>query len=87
VSKASCLECHSTPDKAPPEMIKKYGNANGFGWKLDEIIGAQVVSVPMKVPIEMANIASGSLTRWLIGAFFGIALVGNAGAVWLIRRP
>ena len=41
----------------------------------------------MKVPIEMADKAAGSLTNWLIGAFVGIALVGNAGAVWLLRRP
>ena len=86
VTKPTCLECHSTPDKAPPEMIKKYGSANGFGWKLDEIIGAQVVSVPMKVPVEMADKASGSLTGWLIGAFFAIGFVGNAGAFWLLRR-
>ena len=55
-------------------MIKLYGTANGFGWKLDEIIGAQVVSVPMAVPVGMADKAWGSLTVWLIGAFFGIAL-------------
>src|SRR5580692_8588242 len=41
VGNVSCLACHSTPDKAPPEMLKLYGPANGFGWKLNEIIGAQ----------------------------------------------
>jgi hypothetical protein len=86
VTKPSCLECHSTWDKAPPEMIKKYGQANGFGWKLDEVIGAQVVSVPMKVPVEMADSASSSLTGWLIGAFCGVAIVGNAGALWAMRN-
>jgi protein-histidine pros-kinase len=45
----SCLACHSTPDKAPPSMIALYGNKNGFGWKLNEIIGAQIISVPMNV--------------------------------------
>src|SRR5664279_5649683 len=38
ISNSSCLTCHSTPDKAPPEMIKTYGGANGFGWKMDEVI-------------------------------------------------
>jgi protein-histidine pros-kinase len=28
-------------------MIALYGSQNGFGWKPGEIIGAQVVSVPM----------------------------------------
>ena len=28
-------------------MVAKYGPANGFGWQLNEVIGAQIVSVPM----------------------------------------
>ena len=40
---------------APKTMLDVYGNANGFGWKMNEMIGAQVVSVPMAVPIERAN--------------------------------
>jgi protein-histidine pros-kinase len=36
-------------------MLDLYGNANGFGWKMDEVIGAQIVSVPMTVPIERAQ--------------------------------
>ncbi len=86
VGNVSCLTCHSTPDKAPPEMIKLYGTANGFGWKLDEIIGAQVVSVPMSVPVVMADKAWGSLTSWLFGSFFAIGLAANAGAGWLLRK-
>jgi protein-histidine pros-kinase len=39
--------CHSTPDKAPPSMVALYGPKNGFGWKLNETIGAQIISVPM----------------------------------------
>jgi hypothetical protein len=35
--------------------------------------------------VEMADKASSSLTGWLIGAFFGIGLVGNVGAL-LLRR-
>jgi len=50
-----CLGCHSTPAAAPPTMVDLYGNANGFGWTLGDVIGAQIVSVPMKVPIERAN--------------------------------
>lgn len=67
-------------------MIKLYGTANGFGWKLDEIIGAQVVSVPMSVPLSMAEKTSSSLTGCLFGAFVGIAAAADAGAGWLLRR-
>jgi protein-histidine pros-kinase len=50
-----CLQCHSTPEVAPKTMIEVYGTANGFGWKLNDIIGAQIVSVPMTVPLEQAR--------------------------------
>ena len=51
----SCLECHSTPEAAPPAMLAQYGSANGFGWHEKDIIAAQIVSVPVTVPVEMAN--------------------------------
>src|ERR1700752_3625034 len=69
VNNVSCLECHSTADKAPAEMIKLYGTANGFDWKLNDIIGAQVVSVPLAVPLQSAQVAFIDLLWWLIGAF------------------
>lgn len=50
VNKAACLECHSTPGAAPSTMIALYGTQNGFGWRPNDIIGAQIVSVPMSVP-------------------------------------
>jgi protein-histidine pros-kinase len=55
IKSAACLTCHSTVDAAPKTMLDLYGNANGFGWKMEEIIGAQIVSVPMTVPIERAQ--------------------------------
>src|SRR5271156_2669058 len=48
-TEASCLTCHSSPATAPPTEILTYGSANGFGWKQSEVIGAQIVSVPMAV--------------------------------------
>lgn len=61
----SCLVCHSTPERAPPSMIALYGSKNGFGWKLNETIGAQIISVPM-------NIAEATIWRNL-GLFVGIS--------------
>ena len=46
IKKESCLECHSTPEKAPPSLLVRYGTENGFGWQLGEIVGAQIISVP-----------------------------------------
>jgi hypothetical protein len=67
VDDKSCLECHSTPDRAPPEMVKLYGNVNGFGWKEGDVIGAQIVSVPAAVSEKIAGSAFQSLLAWLVG--------------------
>lgn len=55
ITKASCLECHSTAAAAPPSMIDFYGPNNGFGWKMNEIVGAQIISVPASTVIDKAN--------------------------------
>ena len=52
---AACLACHSTPAEAPPTMVDLYGKGNGFGWELNDVIGAQIVSVPMSVALTRAN--------------------------------
>jgi protein-histidine pros-kinase len=57
----TCLECHSTPDVAPAAMVKMYGDTNGFRWQENDVIGAQIVSVPVSVPEQLANRAFGQL--------------------------
>lgn len=47
VSKPACLQCHSTPDVAPAYITAHYGSKNGFGWQLNEIIGAQILYLPV----------------------------------------
>ena len=69
ITKPGCLACHSTPDVAPASMIKKYGSHNGFGWKLNEIIGAQIVNVPMAIPIARAD-ATFNAFMIILGAVF-----------------
>ena len=55
ITDAACLSCHNTVNEAPKTMVELYGPANGFGWKLNEIIGAQIVSVPSALPVQRAN--------------------------------
>jgi len=47
LSKESCLTCHSTPDRAPKSQLIAYGDKNGFGWKLGDVVGVQIVSLPI----------------------------------------
>jgi hypothetical protein len=86
INNVSCLECHSTPDKAPAEMIKLYGGDNGFGWKLDDVIGAQIVSVPVSLPVHIAENAFRVIITWLGGAFGGILIVANIGVAIVARQ-
>lgn len=46
MSSAACLQCHSVPAAAPAAMLAKYGPLNGFGWKMGEVVGLQLVEVP-----------------------------------------
>ena len=67
VDDASCLTCHNTPETAPVEMVKIYGTANGFGWKLNDVVGAQIVSVPAKLADASAESALRAILLWLGG--------------------
>jgi HAMP domain-containing protein len=55
VSRPSCLECHGTVSDAPKSMVERYGSVNGYGWKLNEIIAAQMMSVPADTVITQAR--------------------------------
>lgn len=83
----NCLACHTTADMAPPSMIKLYGGSNGFGWKLNETIGAQIVSVPMSLPIEKANGAFVVFMASLAGVFAVLFIILNMMLSVLIVRP
>ena len=73
ISKASCLECHSTVEAAPPSMIDFYGPNNGFGWQMDEIVGAQMISVPASTVINKAKSAT-FLLLMVVSAIFALVL-------------
>lgn len=83
----ACLLCHSTVEAAPKTLIDKYGPANGFGWNFNETVGAQIVSVPMEVPIERANNAF-RVFMLLFGTVFAFLFVSMNLLLWLlVVRP
>jgi protein-histidine pros-kinase len=82
-----CLECHSTPDAAPVAMVAKYGTANGFGWQENEVIAAQIVSVPVSLPVEMANQEFRQLMTSLVAVGLVTLLVLNALLYLTVIRP
>lgn len=87
ITSAACLACHSTAEAAPRTLIDKYGSSNGFGWKMNEVVGAQVVSVPMSVPLARAENAFRVFMGWLIGIFVAIGIALNVMLYLLVIRP
>lgn len=82
-----CLECHSTPKAAPAAMIRHYGSNNGFGWQPNEIIGAQIVSVPMAVPIKMAAASFQTLVIYLAAVFVLSLVLLDLALLFSVVRP
>ena len=78
IKSQACLECHSTVDVAPRTLLDLYGNANGFGWKMNDVIGMQVVSVPTAVPIARANAAFRTFMVMLALVFLLMIVLLNA---------
>ncbi len=87
ITNPACLQCHSTIDAAPKTMVDKYGPANGFGWQLNEVIGAQVVSVPMTLPLQRAADNLQLFLGSLIGVFLVVGVVLNVMIWFVVVRP
>jgi HAMP domain-containing protein len=83
----SCLECHSTPDQAPPAMTKIYGADHGFGWNVGEAIAVQLVSVPMAIPLRIADQAFKTLMLSLGSISLVTLILFDVGIVLAVIRP
>ncbi|MDE2372378.1 MAG: DUF3365 domain-containing protein [Burkholderiales bacterium] len=83
IKDGACLVCHSSIEAAPKTLLARYGNANGFGWQLGEVVGAQVVSVPMALPLASAERAYGFFFWSLVVVFLVVGLALNL-MIWLV---
>lgn len=72
-----CMPCHGRPDDAPKSLLAAYGRDNGFGWKLNDIIAAQIVSVPMALPLQRAHDTRLFFMKLLAAVFLVLAIVLN----------
>jgi len=82
-----CLTCHSTVEAAPKTLLAKYGDSNGFGWKLNEIVGARIVSVPMAVPLQKAREAFETFMISLVAVFVVIIIIINIMLRYIVIGP
>ena len=87
VGSQACLTCHSTPEAAPATMVALYGSQNGFGWKLGEVVGAQVVSIPLGVPLSRAYRALWWFMLALAATFLVIIIIVDLLLRALVVKP
>jgi HAMP domain-containing protein len=82
-----CLVCHSIPSAAPQSLIARYGGDNGFGWQPNEVVAAQVVSVPFESATANAKREFRAFMILLVAVFAAAFLVVNLLLYRLVVRP
>lgn len=86
-TEAGCLSCHGLPAAAPATVLARYGSSNGFGWQADDVIGAQVVSVPIASAEASASGAFRAFLTALTAVFVALLVVVNLILYFLVVRP
>ncbi|HEY2623588.1 MAG TPA: DUF3365 domain-containing protein [Dyella sp.] len=84
---AGCLGCHSLPSAAPATMLARYGSDNGFGWQANEVVGAQIVSVPYASAESNAGRVRRDVLVAITAMLVSVLLVVNASLYVLVIRP
>ena len=87
IEKSGCLGCHTTPEKSPQQLVRAYGGINGYGWKLKEIVGAQVVTVPMAIPVANAERSFVTFMLTMVGVFILLFVLIDMMLGRMIIRP
>ncbi|MBR8835957.1 MAG: DUF3365 domain-containing protein [Stigonema ocellatum SAG 48.90 = DSM 106950] len=87
VSEQNCLQCHSKPEAAPKTMIERYGTANGFGWRLNDIVATQIISIPASKIIDQANQSSFLIIGLVSTVFVTVILSVNVFLNRQVIRP
>ena len=83
----ACLQCHGMPSAAPATLITRYGADNGFGWQPREIVGAQIVSVPVSDATAGAQSLFRDVMAVVGGMLLALLLAVNAVVYWMVVRP
>ena len=87
IKNEGCLACHGKVEDAPESMLSRYGRANGFGWKMQEVVGSQIVSVPMTVPLARADKTFITFMGALAVVFVLIFIILNILLSMIVIKP
>ena len=84
---AECLGCHSRAASAPQSLLARYGGNNGFGWQPNEIVGAQVMTVPFASATASAARIFQRIMTSIVIILVAALLIVNAMLYFAIVRP
>ena len=87
ITNTNCLTCHGKVDDAPETMLVRYGRNNGFGWQLNEVVGTQIVSVPMAIPLARAEKTFETFMAALVAVFIGVFVILNLLLQFIVINP
>lgn len=87
IKNANCLVCHGKVEDAPATMLDRYGRSNGFGWNMGEVVGAQIVSVPMSLPLQRAKATFKTFMISISIVFLVIILILNILLHAIVIKP
>lgn len=74
VSKPGCIACHGDPVGAPEVIRATYGSDSGYHYRLNEVVGAGVVGVPVDHVDEIA-LRQGLFVVALLSIVFAILFI------------
>jgi len=86
-AESGCLTCHGLASAAPAMVVARYGANNGFGWAANEVVGAQVISVPLAGVQANASRAWQNLMLRVIAVFALLWLMLNLAWYGMLVRP
>ena len=86
-AEAGCLSCHGLASAAPATVLARYGRDNGYGWQANEVIGAQIVSVPLASAQGGASQTFRALMVSLLVVFLVLWGAVNLALYVLVMRP
>lgn len=74
MSKKGCLRCHGNPDKVPVEVVSEYGRASGYNYKVGDVVGLELVGVPI-ADIDALALKRSSIAVALLTLLFTLVFV------------
>jgi protein-histidine pros-kinase len=86
-ARPECLSCHGLASAAPAALITRYGRDNGFGWQANEVIGAQIVSVPFADAVEGARRLFSGITLVIVVVLLALLAIINVTVYWGVVHP